>query len=77
MKVICLYQKVWSYNIFCYHFLFQSSCYSVEGVDEQHELRRLKQSMEMVGFSPETQKKYELSSLGNVMIYIRSQSFKL
>ncbi|XP_005089401.2 unconventional myosin-IXAa, partial [Aplysia californica] len=34
-----------------YNYLSQSACYSVEGVDEQHEFARLKQSMEMVGFS--------------------------
>jgi myosin heavy subunit len=37
--------------------MFQTQCTSLEGVDEEHEFARLKQSMEMVGFSPETQKK--------------------
>ena len=37
--------------------MLQSQCYVQEGVDEEHEFARLKQSMEMVGFSPETQRK--------------------
>ncbi|XP_067665745.1 unconventional myosin-IXb-like isoform X9 [Haliotis asinina] len=40
-----------------YYYLSQSDCYSVEGVDEVDEFARLKQSMEMVGFSHETQKR--------------------
>ncbi|KAK7496039.1 hypothetical protein BaRGS_00012740 [Batillaria attramentaria] len=40
-----------------YRYLSQSQCFSLEGVDEEHEFARLKQSMEMVGFSPETQRK--------------------
>ncbi|XP_071119029.1 unconventional myosin-IXb-like isoform X6 [Haliotis cracherodii] len=40
-----------------YYYLSQSDCYSVEGVDEEDEFARLKQSMEMVGFSHETQKR--------------------
>ena len=44
-------------------FIFeQSECYELEGidgdtVDEGHEFVRLKQSMEMVGFSSETQRR--------------------
>ena len=37
--------------------VLQSQCVTLEGVDEEHEFARLKQSMEMVGFSPETQRK--------------------
>ena len=37
--------------------VFQSQCDVQEGVDEDHEFARLKQSMEMVGFYPETQRK--------------------
>ncbi len=42
--------------------LAQSECYELEGidgdmVDEAHEFVRLKQSMEMVGFSSETQRR--------------------
>ncbi|XP_025078499.1 unconventional myosin-IXa-like isoform X4 [Pomacea canaliculata] len=39
-----------------YRYLSQSQS-TLEGVDEVHEFARLKQSMEMVGFSPETQRK--------------------
>lgn len=41
---------------------FQSQS-TLEGVDEVHEFARLKQSMEMVGFSPETQRKYAVHFL--------------
>ncbi|GAB6028580.1 Unconventional myosin-IXAa, variant 2 [Chamberlinius hualienensis] len=40
-----------------YHYLNQSACYTLEGVDEVYEFSRLKQSMEMVGFSIEKQKR--------------------
>ncbi|XP_069137074.1 unconventional myosin-IXb-like isoform X7 [Argopecten irradians] len=40
-----------------YHYLRQSGCYHTEGVDEAHEFARLKQSLEMVGFSPMTQRR--------------------
>ncbi|KAL8597794.1 hypothetical protein ACOMHN_004909 [Nucella lapillus] len=40
-----------------YKYLAHSQCYTLEGVDEEHEFARLRQSMEMVGFSPETQRK--------------------
>ncbi|XP_070212949.1 unconventional myosin-IXb-like [Littorina saxatilis] len=40
-----------------YRYLSHSECSIQEGLDEQHEFARLKQSMEMVGFSPETQRK--------------------
>ena len=33
----------------------QSDCYHLEDIDEGEEYRRLKQSMEMVGFSAVTQ----------------------
>ncbi|KAK7086061.1 Unconventional myosin-IXb [Halocaridina rubra] len=38
-----------------YHYLNQSKCYTIEGCDEQFEFVRLKQSMEMVGFTPDKQ----------------------
>ncbi|XP_066950423.1 unconventional myosin-IXb-like isoform X1 [Macrobrachium rosenbergii] len=38
-----------------YRYLNQSKCYTIEGCDEQFEFVRLKQSMEMVGFTPEKQ----------------------
>ncbi|XP_021359293.1 unconventional myosin-IXa-like isoform X7 [Mizuhopecten yessoensis] len=40
-----------------YHYLRQSGCYHTEGVDEAHEFARLRQSLEMVGFSPLTQRR--------------------
>ena len=40
-----------------YFYLNQSKCYTLEGVDEVHELSRLKQSLEMVGFSAEKQRR--------------------
>lgn len=39
-----------------YYYLNQSDCFKVEGVDEAYEFNRLKQSMEMVGFTPDKQK---------------------
>lgn len=38
--------------------LLQSNCYTLDGVDEKYEFSRLKQSMEMVGFSVETKRRY-------------------
>ncbi|XP_050731320.1 unconventional myosin-IXa-like isoform X3 [Eriocheir sinensis] len=38
-----------------YHYLNQSKCFTIEGFDEQFEFVRLKQSMEMVGFTPDKQ----------------------
>ena len=35
----------------------QSECNSLEGVDAKYEFSRLRQSMEMVGFSPDKQSK--------------------
>ncbi|GFO36528.1 unconventional myosin-ixa, partial [Plakobranchus ocellatus] len=57
-----------------YSYLSQSSCYKVEGVDEQHEFARLKQSMEMVGFSPETQKK--IFSVLSAVLHLGNVEFK-
>ncbi|GFR76566.1 unconventional myosin-IXb [Elysia marginata] len=57
-----------------YTYLSQSSCYKVEGVDEQHEFARLKQSMEMVGFSPETQKK--IFSVLSAVLHLGNVEFK-
>ena len=36
-------------------FEFQSKCYTIDGCDENFEFVRLKQSMEMVGFTPDKQ----------------------
>ncbi|XP_053214006.1 unconventional myosin-IXb-like [Panonychus citri] len=54
-----------------YFYLNQSKCYTLEGVDEAYEFSRLKQSLEMVGFSREKQRRlYAVLSavlhLGNV-----------
>ena len=38
-------------------FLLQSGCYTLDGVDESYEFSRLKQSMEMVGFGTDKQRK--------------------
>ncbi|KAK8748447.1 hypothetical protein OTU49_016152 [Cherax quadricarinatus] len=38
-----------------YRYLNQSKCYTIEGCDEQFEFVRLKQSMEMVGFTADKQ----------------------
>ncbi|KAL5004156.1 hypothetical protein ScPMuIL_017612 [Solemya velum] len=40
-----------------YYYLRQSDCHALEEVDEVHEFARLKQSMEMVGFSHVTQRR--------------------
>ncbi|KAK3592955.1 hypothetical protein CHS0354_036814 [Potamilus streckersoni] len=40
-----------------YYYLNQSDCFTLEEVDEENEFSRLKQSMELVGFSVVTQKR--------------------
>lgn len=40
-----------------YNYLNRSGCYSLDNVDEKYEFSRLKQSMEMVGFTPEKQRR--------------------
>ncbi|XP_012264562.2 unconventional myosin-IXa-like isoform X2 [Athalia rosae] len=40
-----------------YNYLNKSGCYDLENIDERHEFSRLKQSMEMVGFTPEKQRR--------------------
>ncbi|XP_026829342.1 unconventional myosin-IXb isoform X2 [Ooceraea biroi] len=59
-----------------YNYLNKSGCYGLENVDERHEFSRLKQSMEMVGFTPEKQRRLfaVLSAvllLGNVEFHPR------
>lgn len=39
-----------------YNYL-NKSCFELENIDERHEFSRLKQSMEMVGFTPEKQRR--------------------
>jgi myosin heavy subunit len=60
--VNCLSVFVADYADWVCSVYFQSNCYTLEGVDgefvdEAHEFERLKQSMEMVGFSTETQRR--------------------
>ncbi|XP_018913813.1 unconventional myosin-IXb isoform X2 [Bemisia tabaci] len=40
-----------------YNYLNRSGCVTLDNVDEKYEFSRLKQSMEMVGFSPEKQRR--------------------
>ncbi|KAK9738513.1 Myosin head (motor domain) [Popillia japonica] len=40
-----------------YNYLNKSGCYSLENIDESYEFSRLKQSMEMVGFTAEKQRR--------------------
>ncbi|XP_031570489.1 unconventional myosin-IXa-like [Actinia tenebrosa] len=40
-----------------YYYLNQSKCYTIEGIDECYEYLRLKQSMDMVGFSTDVQER--------------------
>ncbi|KYN18264.1 PREDICTED: unconventional myosin-IXb-like isoform X1 [Trachymyrmex cornetzi] len=59
-----------------YNYLNKSGCYGLENIDERHEFSRLKQSMEMVGFTAEKQRRLfaVLSAvllLGNVEFYPR------
>ncbi|BFZ01247.1 hypothetical protein BsWGS_04286 [Bradybaena similaris] len=57
-----------------YNYLSQSACYSVDGVDEKYEFARLKQSMEMVGFSHETQRK--IFSVLSAVLHLGNVDFK-
>lgn len=56
-------QEVYKWTLFKLFLVYlQSECYTLEGieeerVDEKHEFERLRQSMEMVGFSTLTQKR--------------------
>ncbi|XP_011638419.2 LOW QUALITY PROTEIN: unconventional myosin-IXa-like [Pogonomyrmex barbatus] len=59
-----------------YNYLNKSGCYGLENIDERHEFSRLKQSMEMVGFTAEKQRRLfaVLSAvllLGNVEFHPR------
>ncbi|XP_056022889.1 unconventional myosin-IXa-like isoform X5 [Ostrea edulis] len=57
-----------------YHYLRQSGCYTLEGEDEVHEFVRLKQSMEMVGFSSVTQKR--IFSVMSAVLLLGNVEFK-
>ncbi|XP_024085498.1 unconventional myosin-IXa-like isoform X2 [Cimex lectularius] len=63
-----------------YNYLNRSGCYVLDNVDEAHEFSRLKQSMEMVGFTPEKQRRLfaVLSAvllLGNVEFQLRKAAY--
>ena len=63
-----------------YHYLNQSGSFSLESVDEKYEFSRLKQSMEMVGFTIEKQRRLfsVLSAvllLGNVQFQPRKLAY--
>ncbi|XP_071506650.1 LOW QUALITY PROTEIN: unconventional myosin-IXb-like [Diadema antillarum] len=57
-----------------YYYLNQSKCYTQEGVDEAYEFGRLKQSMEMVGFSKETMKR--IFSVLSAVLHIGNINFR-
>ncbi|CAG7723273.1 unnamed protein product [Allacma fusca] len=66
---------------YSYHYLNQSGCYTLDGVDESYEFSRLKQSMEMVGFGADKQRKLfnVLSAvllLGNVKFLPKKSSYR-
>ncbi|XP_066994097.2 unconventional myosin-IXa isoform X2 [Anabrus simplex] len=63
-----------------YHYLSRSGCYTLDNVDEKYEFTRLKQSMEMVGFTAEKQRRLfaVLSAvllLGNVEFQPRKSAY--
>ncbi|XP_046401209.1 unconventional myosin-IXa-like isoform X3 [Ischnura elegans] len=63
-----------------YHYLSRSGCYALDNVDEKYEFSRLKQSMEMVGFTAEKQRRLfaVLSAvllLGNVEFQPRKSAY--
>ncbi|XP_013418061.1 LOW QUALITY PROTEIN: unconventional myosin-IXa-like [Lingula anatina] len=57
-----------------FHYLRQSQCHTLEGVDEAHEFARLKQSMEIVGFSTETQRR--VFSVLSAVLHLGNIEFK-
>jgi len=59
---------------------FQSGCLTLDGLDESYEFSRLKQSMEMVGFGTDKQRKLfsvlsAILLLGNINIPISACGF--
>lgn len=56
-----------------YRYLNQSKCYTIEGCDEQFEFVRLKQSMEMVGFTPD--KQHRLFAILSAVLLIGNVDF--
>ncbi|ESP05442.1 hypothetical protein LOTGIDRAFT_102587 [Lottia gigantea] len=57
-----------------YNYLSCSDCITLDGTDEKYEFARLKQSMEMVGFSPETQKR--IFSVLSAVLHLGNIEFK-
>ncbi|XP_055956290.1 unconventional myosin-IXa isoform X3 [Patella vulgata] len=57
-----------------YNYLSCSNCVILEGTDEKYEFARLKQSMEMVGFSPETQRR--IFSVLSAVLHLGNIEFK-
>lgn len=45
------------WEIVMWFFFLQSGCFILDNVDEKYEFSRLKQSMEMVGFNAEKQRR--------------------
>lgn len=56
-----------------YTYLNQSKCYTLDGVDEAYEYSRLKQSLEMVGFTNEKHKR--LNSVISAVLHIGNIEF--
>ncbi|XP_071953625.1 unconventional myosin-IXb-like isoform X2 [Antedon mediterranea] len=57
-----------------YNYLNQSKCYTVDGCDEKYEFNRLRQSMEMVGFSHETMRR--IFSVLSAVLHIGNITFR-
>ena len=56
-----------------YQYLNQSKCYTLDGVDEAYEYSRLKQSLEMVGFTNEKHKR--LNSVISAVLHLGNVEF--
>ncbi|XP_022104697.1 unconventional myosin-IXa-like, partial [Acanthaster planci] len=67
-------ESLWLEKAQDYYYLNQSHCFTLEGVDEKYEYTRLKQSMEMVGFSRETMKR--IFSVLSAVLHIGNITFR-
>ncbi|XP_071794480.1 unconventional myosin-IXb-like isoform X1 [Asterias amurensis] len=67
-------ENLWLEQSKDYFYLNQSNCYTLAGVDEKYEYTRLKQSMEMVGFSRETMKR--IFSVLSAVLHIGNITFR-
>ena len=56
-----------------YTYLNQSRCYTLDGVDEAYEYSRLKQSLEMVGFTPDKHRR--LNSVLSAVLHLGNVEF--